>query len=439
MKYIYIDKIDLLENVKQDIRGSNYIALDTETGPDPKYGKIASGLDPHTSILSLVQIKGQNTDNIFLIDILKLKKENLIILKEFFIYISNSQEFCLIAHNAIFEYCVIRHLFNIRLNNLKCTMQMSKLIANATGSKIAKVMGHSYKDLCRDILDIHIDKTQQTSNWLARPLTKTQLEYAAEDVERLHDLFFSLYDTIHSPIPQGLGMAFDYNLEMDLIEPLAEMKYVGLAASKDMFKKLQYQAYLRINKLSLEIGKELDLPLDSQLIKGKITIGFNPASVTLLRHSGNLVKRIQEKLNIKLADAKAETLKKFLTDLEETHTSEEILTEETNNNDEEDLANILDKNKIELEISSWGIKCISNLIEFKKLSKFQSINYESYFNINNCICSSVDSGRAATGRMGSSNPNAQNIDSRTKFLVEVDLKNPFISSCSEETMILLLK
>ncbi len=46
----------------------------------------------------------------------------------------------------------------------------------------------SYAHLCESICGISLDKSQQVSNWLARPLPRALLNYAALDVEHLHQI-----------------------------------------------------------------------------------------------------------------------------------------------------------------------------------------------------------------------------------------------------------
>ena len=47
---------------------------------------------------------------------------------------------------------------------------------------------HGLKDLCREVLGISISKEQQSSDWGAKELSASQIEYAAADVLHLHRL-----------------------------------------------------------------------------------------------------------------------------------------------------------------------------------------------------------------------------------------------------------
>ena len=61
-------------------------------------------------------------------------------------------------------------------------------------SKLSRTFGakHSLKDLCKDLLNIELDKYSQTSDWGTKTLSKDQLEYASQDVLYLHKLKIQL-------------------------------------------------------------------------------------------------------------------------------------------------------------------------------------------------------------------------------------------------------
>ncbi len=55
--------------------------------------------------------------------------------------------------------------------------------------------GHSLRDVCARELKVGLDKTEQTSDWTQRPLTESQIAYAALDAEVLLQLY------THFPVP----------------------------------------------------------------------------------------------------------------------------------------------------------------------------------------------------------------------------------------------
>lgn len=86
-----------------------------------------------------------------------------------------------ILHFARFDVAIIKQYLGVPLGPVFCTKIASKLCRTYTDS-------HGLKDLCRELLGIHVSKQQQSSDWGADELTKEQQEYAASDVLHLHQL-----------------------------------------------------------------------------------------------------------------------------------------------------------------------------------------------------------------------------------------------------------
>ena len=47
---------------------------------------------------------------------------------------------------------------------------------------------HGLKEVCKELLNVEISKQQQSSDWGKTDLTKSQINYAANDVLYLHEL-----------------------------------------------------------------------------------------------------------------------------------------------------------------------------------------------------------------------------------------------------------
>lgn len=84
-----------------------------------------------------------------------------------------------IFHFARFDISIIRHYLKIWALPCYCTKIASRLVRTYTD-------GHSLKELCRELLDIKVDKQQQSSDWGSESLTDKQKHYAASDVLHLH-------------------------------------------------------------------------------------------------------------------------------------------------------------------------------------------------------------------------------------------------------------
>ena len=87
-----------------------------------------------------------------------------------------------IFHYARFDVAIIQKYLEIDIENIFCTKIASKLCRTYTHH-------HSLLELCNGLLDVKISKQQQSSDWGALSLNKKQLNYAAQDVKYLHQLY----------------------------------------------------------------------------------------------------------------------------------------------------------------------------------------------------------------------------------------------------------
>ena len=94
----------------------------------------------------------------------------------------------LIFHACAEDLEVLDHAINIQPTQIFDT-QIAAGIVN-----ICYCMG--YARLVDSLLDIQLDKQETRSNWLARPLTQRQLDYAAVDVLHLHSLHSILVEML---------------------------------------------------------------------------------------------------------------------------------------------------------------------------------------------------------------------------------------------------
>tara|TARA_Y100001936_G_C15708467_1_gene474694 strand:+ start:40 stop:648 length:609 start_codon:yes stop_codon:yes gene_type:complete len=157
---INLYKGDLPENVKV----SDCIAFDSET----------MGLNPKRDKLCLVQLSnGDEICHLIKIDLSKKKPKNLI-------KILKNNKIQKIFHYARFDVAVFKQNFKINIKNIYCTKIASKLVRTYTDK-------HGYKDLCSELLNKHISKNEQSSDW-GGELTKDQQKYAATDVLHLHKI-----------------------------------------------------------------------------------------------------------------------------------------------------------------------------------------------------------------------------------------------------------
>jgi ribonuclease D len=157
------------DDISSEVDFGDVVAIDTET----------MGLNINRDRLCLIQLS--NGDGIaHLIQISKKnldKQENFPNLKKIFKNPNSTKLF----HFARFDMAVIEK--NIcQLNGpIFCTKIASKL-SRTFGAK------HGLADLCKDLLNLELDKQNQTSDWGLETLSESQLKYAASDVLYLHQI-----------------------------------------------------------------------------------------------------------------------------------------------------------------------------------------------------------------------------------------------------------
>ena len=141
------------------------------------------GLNVDRDRLCLVQISTGNNDA----HIIKLNRENYNApnLKK----LLENNNVGKIFHFARFDMAVLRENLKINVKNIFCTKIASKLTRTYSSK-------HGLKDLINEILDIQLDKTEQTSDWSKKKLTKKQISYAINDVLYLSEIKISLNDKL---------------------------------------------------------------------------------------------------------------------------------------------------------------------------------------------------------------------------------------------------
>ncbi len=145
------------------IRYDRAVAIDTET----------LGLNPHRDRLCLVQLSGgDGTADIVQIDKGQRDAPNLVRLLA-------DRNVTKIFHYARFDIAILEQAFGVMAEPIFCTKIASKLVRTYTDR-------HGLKDLVKDLLDIELNKQQQSSDWAAETLSGPQLDYAASDVLHLH-------------------------------------------------------------------------------------------------------------------------------------------------------------------------------------------------------------------------------------------------------------
>ena len=157
------------DDISSEVDFGDVVAIDTETmGLNINRDRLCLiQLSSGDGIAHLIQISKKNLD----------KQENFPNLKKIFKNPNSTKLF----HFARFDMAVIEK--NIcKLNGpIFCTKIASKL-SRTFGAK------HGLADLCKDLLNLELDKQNQTSDWGLETLSESQLKYAASDVLYLHQI-----------------------------------------------------------------------------------------------------------------------------------------------------------------------------------------------------------------------------------------------------------
>ena len=162
-KVHYISNKTQLSELDTELGGLNLFGLDTEFDWRTTYF-------PKLSLLQIVTSK-----DIFLIDC--LLDIDLSVLKEYM----EDENKLIIFHAARSDATVLNTNLNIQIKN-SYDIQIAEKFLRGGDLK-------NYGSIVNDYFSINLDKAETNSNWLKRPLSKSQLDYATQDVLFLIEIF----------------------------------------------------------------------------------------------------------------------------------------------------------------------------------------------------------------------------------------------------------
>ena len=152
-------------DLPSDVIFKGSVAVDTET----------MGLKPYRDRLCVVQLScGDGNAHLVKFDKGHYDAPNL----KKLLTDSNVEK---IFHFARFDLQVIKYYLKVECAPVYCTKMASKLCRTFTER-------HGLRELCRELLDIDLNKEKQSSDWGSDELSPEQMEYAASDVLHLHAL-----------------------------------------------------------------------------------------------------------------------------------------------------------------------------------------------------------------------------------------------------------
>lgn len=444
--FVYITDIPTYTQALAEFDTTQPIALDTETMVRPEYeGKGGTALSPHTGRVSLV-ICCQPESKIYVFDLLHLEAAGYD--PELLVKTLDAAPYLLCAQ-AKFDAQQLRGTLGYEPLKLRDVILIARLLTNATGSKAGKAVGHSYKDLCREWLDVHIGGkgTLQKSSWgvglEARTLENEwwleKVTYAAHDVKYLFPLQDKMLPILLDPLPDspltktgnkshkwGFGMKRVFEREMRFIPVVASMEYEGLPIDKELMGAFQQAVKEELLELAVYLSKELKLDTPQRDWRGKETP--SPKALKVLRSSTGLLQLVQQALNFKKIDnVQAAMLKRLLQIIEnfgsrEAADSDEEAFEDSeqanffvNEDEQQFYQELVDRTAEDLATSAPLVKAI---LDFKRLVKQDGMDLRKYINpATGRVHPSYNQLGTATSRLSSSNFNAQQISNKTKVVI----------------------
>ena len=165
---------DLPSKILKSFKGD--ISIDTET----------LGLNIKRDRLCLIQLRNETDRKVYLI---KFDEKLSPKLSKNITTLLENNNLTKIFHFARFDMAVLKENLKINVKNVFCTKIASKLTRTYSSK-------HGLKDLVYEILDIQLDKTEQSSDWSRKKLTKKQIEYAMNDVLYLSEIKSSLNEKL---------------------------------------------------------------------------------------------------------------------------------------------------------------------------------------------------------------------------------------------------
>ncbi len=152
-----------LSKLSTNLENCKIIGLDTEFDWRTTY----------FPVLSLIQISTH--DHIYLIDCLKINPAK--ILKKYL----ESKDILKIFHSARSDTTVLSKCLNIYSKNIFDIQMAEKLLQGEI---------KSYSKIVNKYFGILLNKSETNSNWLKRPLSENQINYASDDVNFLIEIFY---------------------------------------------------------------------------------------------------------------------------------------------------------------------------------------------------------------------------------------------------------
>lgn len=197
--------IEAIKYLQDDIE---YLEIDIETF-NLQGG---SALDPHSNSMRTFQFNS-GSGIITLLDLLHVDWEVLEVLHDRL----RDRTLPKLAHNAKFEYKVIKRVGKVTISNLECTFLREKIRRNGLAA-----FGFGLDDVALNLLGVNISKEVRASDWSVPVLSTEQIRYGAKDVKYLKSIF-----DIQEELMTDNQLAV-WQIEKECLPIFADMELTGI-------------------------------------------------------------------------------------------------------------------------------------------------------------------------------------------------------------------
>ncbi len=223
--FTFIDSKEDLKFLNSELLTKEYVGVDTEFRRTNK----------NNMRLGLLQIN--DTEEIYLIDAIK---------------INNPGEEC----SFLFSNSVIKVLHSCKEDIEALYAWTGRSINNIFDTQIANELlggdfSSSYQSLVKKKLGIILKKDETRSNWLRRPLTDSQLHYAASDVEFLTEIYKEQNQSLIKQNKLNWLQEEIRFLIAKILNPQVELEDI----SNKLTKKEEINLFNQFNELVISISK----------------------------------------------------------------------------------------------------------------------------------------------------------------------------------------
>ncbi|MEN3033856.1 MAG: bifunctional 3'-5' exonuclease/DNA polymerase [Aquificaceae bacterium] len=232
MQFRYIIEPEDLKKVLQELSGEKVLFIDTEVG---------------ASKLRLFQVSAKEGE-VYIIDVFELGKQALETIREL---LKNSG---VVGHNLKFD---LRFLLE---EGIKPLATYDTMIAHQLLGGEEHVKRASLREVAREHLGKIVDKSLQLSDWSMKNLTREQLEYAANDVILVRELFPVLNSKLNNISENGINLkeipeaqVFDIKnpavaVEMAFVKEITLLEMNGIPINEQELERLTQELSKSLNK-----------------------------------------------------------------------------------------------------------------------------------------------------------------------------------------------